>query len=194
MKPLLFSGQDISMPVGADTSIGSVVSGAIGRRDFDLDGSALCGIHARRGRGASGPRPGIAAVGSPRGPRRAEPGGDTARLARHGPPPLARDRAILRSLRRPVRDTEAKACELAADDYSRICGSCGRVHFPRISPAIILLIRKGERALLAHNARFRPGFFGRIAGFVEAGETLEEAAVREAREEVGHRDRLICAT
>ncbi len=80
---------------------------------------------------------------------------------------------------------EAKAASSPRTITAAVCGSCGRIHFPRISPAIILLIRKGERALLAHNARFRPGFFGLIAGFVEAGETLEEAAVREAREEAG---------
>jgi NAD+ diphosphatase len=71
------------------------------------------------------------------------------------------------------------------DSGGRFCTSCGRVHFPRISPAVIVLIRKGPRALLAHNARFRNGFFGLIAGFVEAGETLEDAAAREAREEAG---------
>jgi NAD+ diphosphatase len=67
----------------------------------------------------------------------------------------------------------------------RGCSACGRVFFPRISPAVILLIRKGPRALLAHNARFKAGSFGLIAGFVEAGETLEQAAEREAREEAG---------
>jgi NAD+ diphosphatase len=81
----------------------------------------------------------------------------------------------------PLEDKEA-----GSEDYGgRACTSCGRLHFPRISPAVIVLIRKGPRALLAHNARFRPGFFGLIAGFVEAGETLEEAAIREAREEAG---------
>lgn len=73
----------------------------------------------------------------------------------------------------------------AEDMGGRRCSACGRVFFPRISPAVILLIKKGDRALLAHNARFKPGFFGLIAGFVEAGETLEEAAIREAREEAG---------
>jgi NAD+ diphosphatase len=73
-----------------------------------------------------------------------------------------------------------------SEDYGgRACVACGKVCFPRISPAVIVLVRKGDRALLAHNARFRPGFFGLIAGFVEAGETLEAAAIREAREEAG---------
>ncbi len=80
-----------------------------------------------------------------------------------------------------LRDKEAGG----EDSGGRQCERCGRVFFPRISPAVILLIRKGPRALLAHNARFRPGLFGLIAGFAEAGESLEEAAVREAREEAG---------
>jgi NAD+ diphosphatase len=81
----------------------------------------------------------------------------------------------------PLEDKEG-----GGDDAGgRACTACGRLHFPRISPAVIVLIRKGKRALLAHNARFRSGFFGLIAGFVEAGETLEEAAAREAREEAG---------
>ncbi len=67
----------------------------------------------------------------------------------------------------------------------RVCGSCGRVHFPRISPAVIVLVRKGDTALLARNTRFPSGRFGLIAGFVESGETLEEAVRREVREESG---------
>jgi NAD+ diphosphatase len=71
------------------------------------------------------------------------------------------------------------------DPGGRACASCGRVFFPRISPAVIVLVRKGGKVLLAHNARFPAGRFGLIAGYVEAGETFEEAAVREAREEAG---------
>jgi NAD+ diphosphatase len=71
------------------------------------------------------------------------------------------------------------------DGNGRVCVSCGKLHFPRISPAVIVLIRKGPRALVAHNARFPKGRFGLIAGFVEAGESLEEAVKREAREETG---------
>ena len=69
-------------------------------------------------------------------------------------------------------------------DGALVCPSCGRAHFPRISPAVIVLVRKGDKALLARNARFPPGGrFGLLAGFVEAGETIEEAAAREVREE-----------
>ncbi|MEI6875915.1 MAG: NAD(+) diphosphatase [Spirochaetota bacterium] len=73
-----------------------------------------------------------------------------------------------------------------SDIGSRLCPSCRRPHFPRISPAVIVLVRKGGRALLARNARMPPGGrFGLLAGFVEVGETLEETALREVREESG---------
>jgi len=79
-----------------------------------------------------------------------------------------------------ARDPEG---EVAAAG-GRTCPSCGRPHFPRISPAVIVLVRKEGKALLARNARMPPGGrFGLLAGFVEVGETLEEAAVREVREE-----------
>ncbi len=71
------------------------------------------------------------------------------------------------------------------DTGGRICTACGRVHFPKISPAVITLVRKGDKALLARNSRFPAGRFGLIAGFVEAGETLEETVRRETREEAG---------
>jgi NAD+ diphosphatase len=82
--------------------------------------------------------------------------------------------------------SEIPADAASGPDFPGIlCPSCGRIHFPRISPAVIILIRKGPRALVAHNLRFAKGRFGLIAGFVEAGETLEEAARRESREEAG---------
>ncbi|MDR2049250.1 MAG: NAD(+) diphosphatase, partial [Treponema sp.] len=72
------------------------------------------------------------------------------------------------------------------DEPARLCPRCGRVEYPRISPAVIILITndKGE-ALLAHNRKFSENIYSLIAGFVEAGENLEDAAVREIREEVG---------
>ncbi|HXM53802.1 MAG TPA: NAD(+) diphosphatase [Candidatus Dormibacteraeota bacterium] len=77
--------------------------------------------------------------------------------------------------------TEAHATEMA-----RACPSCGTLHFPRISPAVITLVHRGEdEMLLASDRRFRPGFFALLAGFVEPGETLEQAVAREVREEVG---------
>lgn len=67
----------------------------------------------------------------------------------------------------------------------RTCTSCGSTAYPRISPAIITLVERDGRALLARNARTRMPFFSTLAGFVEVGETLEECVVREVREEAG---------
>jgi len=65
------------------------------------------------------------------------------------------------------------------------CPSCGFTAYPRITPAVIILIRKGETILLAHNRRFPANLYSCVAGFVEAGESLEDAAKREIMEETG---------
>ncbi|MCX7026186.1 MAG: NAD(+) diphosphatase [Spirochaetes bacterium] len=67
----------------------------------------------------------------------------------------------------------------------RLCGNCGRIFFPRISPAVIVLISRGDEILLAHNVKFPQGRHGLIAGFVELGETLEDTLRREVMEEAG---------
>jgi NADH pyrophosphatase NudC (nudix superfamily) len=71
-------------------------------------------------------------------------------------------------------------------EYARICPRCGRKEFPRISPAILVLIKNecGE-VLLAHNNNFKDNVYSLIAGFMEAGENLENTVAREVREEVG---------
>lgn len=71
------------------------------------------------------------------------------------------------------------------EERAKVCDGCGQVIYPRLSPAIIVLIRKDDQVLLARSPRFPPGFHSVIAGFVGPGETLEEAVVREVREEVG---------
>lgn len=70
-------------------------------------------------------------------------------------------------------------------ERSMACPACGLHVYPRISPAIITLIRKGDLALLASNAKFPGAFYSTLAGFAEIGEALEETLVREVREEVG---------
>ena len=75
--------------------------------------------------------------------------------------------------------------ELAAGELARGCSACGALHFPRISPAVITLVHRGREVLLASDRRFRRGFYALVAGFVEPGETLEQAVSREVREEVG---------
>ena len=65
------------------------------------------------------------------------------------------------------------------------CPRCGLLGYPRISPAVIVLVRRGDEALLARGARFPGVFYSTLAGFVEIGESLEETIAREVREEVG---------
>ncbi len=78
-----------------------------------------------------------------------------------------------------------QATARSGEDRSRVCGSCKQSHYPRLSPAVICLVEKDGKALLARNrAAVRP-FFSCLAGFVEVGETLEETVHREVHEEVG---------
>lgn len=73
----------------------------------------------------------------------------------------------------------------APGERAKLCPNCGLLSFPRLSPAVIMLIRRGEdELLLARNRAFAEGFFSVLAGFVEPGESLEEAVAREVREEV----------
>lgn len=65
------------------------------------------------------------------------------------------------------------------------CPNCGLLAYPRISPAVMVLVRDGDKLLLGRSPHFKPGVFSALAGFVEPGETLEECAAREVREEVG---------
>ncbi len=71
--------------------------------------------------------------------------------------------------------------------FERICPKCQLNFYPRISPSIIVRIRKGDHILLARGLGFPPGAYGLIAGFVEPGESLEETIHREVMEEVGIR-------
>lgn len=66
-----------------------------------------------------------------------------------------------------------------------LCPRCGLIAYPRISPAVMVLVCDSNKLLLARSAHFKPGVFSALAGFVEPGETLEECAIREVREEVG---------
>ena len=70
-------------------------------------------------------------------------------------------------------------------ERARRCPVCELHAYPRLSPAVITLIERGDTILLARGHAFQPGRFGIIAGFVEPGETLEEAVRREVHEEVG---------
>jgi NAD+ diphosphatase len=65
------------------------------------------------------------------------------------------------------------------------CTGCGTDHFPRSDPAVIMLVLREDRALLGHAPRFPEGMYSTLAGFVEPGESLEEAVRREVLEEAG---------
>jgi NAD+ diphosphatase len=72
-------------------------------------------------------------------------------------------------------------------ELARICPACGAMFYPRLTPAVITLVRKGPEILLARGRNFGSNFYSLIAGFVEPGETIEQAVEREVSEEVGIR-------
>jgi len=73
----------------------------------------------------------------------------------------------------------------AKKERAKACPQCGLLNFPRLSPAIIVAVTRGEEILLARSAHFPQRMFSVLAGFVEPGETIEECVVREVQEEVG---------
>lgn len=72
-----------------------------------------------------------------------------------------------------------------ANTFERLCSSCELSFFPRISPSIIVLIKKEDHLLMARSPHYASGVYGLIAGFVEAGERIEETVHREVQEEIG---------
>ncbi len=79
--------------------------------------------------------------------------------------------------------------ERLGDQRVRHCPACGLEAYPRLSPVVMVRINRGRELLLARAPRFAPGVYSVLAGFVEAGETLEQALHREVAEEVGIRVR-----
>ena len=69
--------------------------------------------------------------------------------------------------------------------YRRDCPACKTQHFPRTDPVAIMLAIKGERCVMGRKAMFAPGMYACLAGFIEPGETIEDAVRRETREESG---------
>ncbi|MGH1419947.1 MAG: NAD(+) diphosphatase [Hyphomicrobiaceae bacterium] len=69
--------------------------------------------------------------------------------------------------------------------WRRSCWACGAVMFPRMDPAVIMLVTDGTRAVLAHEPRFPDGMYSTLAGFVEPGDDVEHAVKRETFEEIG---------
>lgn len=126
------------------------------------------------------------------------------------PPPLGAELHDLRTIAGELPPEEAGVLAYARAmvhwrEHHRYCGRCGsptvalqaghvmqcsdpacaRQQFPRLDPAVIVLVTDGERALLGRQPAWPPGRYSTIAGFVEPGESLEDAVAREVREETG---------
>ena len=70
-------------------------------------------------------------------------------------------------------------------ERAKICMGCGLIFYPKVTPAVIMAVTKGDEILLVHASKYPPGLYSVLAGFVEPGETLESAVKREVKEEVG---------
>lgn len=77
----------------------------------------------------------------------------------------------------------ATPMEDRSEELARVCPSCGFICFPRVSPAVIMSVVKDDHILLGRSPHFTKDMYSTLAGFVEAGETLEEAVAREVLEE-----------
>ena len=75
-------------------------------------------------------------------------------------------------------------CIEYSEDRAKICNDCGLIVYPRLSPSIIVLVRRDEEMLLARNANWPRGMYSTLAGFVEPGESIEQTVHREVFEEV----------
>jgi NAD+ diphosphatase len=102
--------------------------------------------------------------------------------------PLAEAKALLHwHARRHFCSNCGHATEVVQAGWRRDCTHCKTQHFPRTDPVVIMLAVSGDRCLLGRQSRFVQGMWSCLAGFVEPGETIEEAARRETLEEAGIR-------
>jgi NAD+ diphosphatase len=140
---------------------------------IEEDGSALFAVDMA----SADPPPGTASVGLR----------DAGALLSHGEDGLIAQATGLVNWHR--RHPHCSVCgsptEVGEAGYVRRCPSCGAIHHPRTDPVVIMLVTDGDRALLGRQARWPPGRYSALAGFVEPGESLEEAVAREVREEAG---------
>ena len=77
------------------------------------------------------------------------------------------------------------ATEPARTERAKVCPSCHQVTYPRLSPAVIVLVKNNNSVLMVRGKKAPPGRYSLVAGFVEPGETIEHAVHREVREETG---------
>lgn len=104
-------------------------------------------------------------------------------------PPIAEAKAVLQwHLRHRFCANCGHATTLVDAGWKRVCPSCKVEHFPRTDPVVIMLIVDGDNCLLGRSPRFPPTMWSCLAGFIEPGESLEDAVRRETREEAG----IIC--
>jgi NAD+ diphosphatase len=101
-------------------------------------------------------------------------------------PPLAEGKALLNwHMRHRFCPNCGAPTRLVEAGWRRDCASCRTQHFPRTDPVAIMLPVAGERCVLGRSHRFQPGMWSCLAGFVEPGESIEDAVRREVREEAG---------
>src|ERR1041384_7345558 len=101
-------------------------------------------------------------------------------------PPLAEAKAMLHwHARHRFCSNCGAPSNLVEAGWRRDCPACKATHFPRTDPVVIMLAIEGDRCLLGRQTRFVKGMWSCLAGFVEPGETIEEAVRRETREEAG---------
>lgn len=99
---------------------------------------------------------------------------------------LAQARSLLQwHERRTYCSNCAARLEMADAGYRRHCPGCGMDHFPRTDPVVIMVVRHEGSILLGRQSSWKPGMYSALAGFVEPGETIEDAARREVFEESG---------
>ena len=99
---------------------------------------------------------------------------------------LAQARSILHWHERHSFCANCGAKSLMADaGYKRICSNCKTEHFPRTDPVVIMAVRHKDQVLLGRQASWPPNMFSALAGFMEPGETIEQAVAREVLEEAG---------
>ncbi len=101
-------------------------------------------------------------------------------------PPIAEAKAVLQWHMRHRFCSNCGATSNVVDGgWKRFCPNCNTEHFPRTDPVVIMLIVNGERCLLGRSPRFAPTMWSCLAGFIEPGESFEDAVHRETREEAG---------